>query len=155
MKLHLTSCIIALSVITACTGNKATLSGNNTETETNIRIRGQWYLENIVFNDSVYVRPAEEVPGRRQYITFKDSIYFIQTNCNTFSGIYVLRGDSLSFGDGIMTEIACDNMVTEDALRKILYNITTVDVENDSIVRLNSRNPSEYILLCKATEKNK
>jgi len=52
-----------------------------------------------------------------------------------------------------MTEMACDNMAVEDALRRILPNIATVCIQNDSITRLDSRNPSEYIVLRKATEK--
>ena len=50
----------------------------------------------------------------------------------------------------MMTEIACEDMVTEEALRKILPRITTVDVENDSIVKLNSNRPAGYIVLRKA-----
>lgn len=115
-------------------------------------VKGQWYIENIVFNDSDYVRPDEAVPGIRQFFIFEDSTYFIQTNCNTFSGAYTINGDSIILGDGAMTEMACDNMATEDALRKILPGIATVYVQNDSIVRLNSRNLSEYIVLRKATE---
>jgi len=48
------------------------------------------------------------------------------------------------------TEMACDNMAVEDALRRILPNIAMVYIQNDSIARLDSRNPSEYIVLCKA-----
>lgn len=117
-------------------------------------IRGQWYLENIVFSDSVNVRPSEEVPGVRQYITFNDdSTFYIQTNCNSISGGYEQDGDSIILGAGIMTEMACDNMATEDALRKILPDIVTLDVENDSVMRLNTTVPSEYVVLVKATEK--
>ena len=147
----------ALTILTASCGsnkeNKETADIQQQETVANVDVRGQWYLENIVFSDSDYVRPAEEVPGRRQYIIFEDSTYFIQTNCNTFSGTYTIKGDSITLGDGAKTEMACDNMSTEDAIRRILLNIATVYIENDSIARLDSRNPSEYILLRKATEK--
>lgn len=54
-------------------------------------------------------------------------------------------------GDGVMTEMACDDMQTEDALRRILPDIAAIDVENDSIVRLNCRNHSGYIILRKNT----
>lgn len=114
-------------------------------------VHGQWYLENIVLSDSDYVRSSEEVPGSCQYITFEDSTYFIQTNCNTFSGSYTVKGDSITLGDGMMTEMVCDNMATEDAIRRILPNIATVYIQNDSIARLDSRNPSEYIVLRKAS----
>lgn len=147
----------ALTILTASCGsnkeNKETADNQQQENVANADVRGQWYLENIVFSDSDYVRPAEEVPGKRQYIIFEDSTYFIQTNCNTFSGTYTIKGDSITLGDGAKTEMACDNMATEDAIRRILLNIATVYIENDSIARLDSRNPSEYILLRKATEK--
>lgn len=113
-------------------------------------LTGQWYIENIVFNDSLNVRPEEEVPGSRQYITFENETYSIITNCNSLSGTYSLKGDSIHIGDGAMTELACDNMATEDALRKILPDVATVDVTNDSIVRLNCKNASSYIILRKA-----
>lgn len=51
-----------------------------------------------------------------------------------------------------MTEMACENMATEDILRSVLPHIALVNVENDSIVRLNSATSSEYIVLRKATE---
>lgn len=117
-----------------------------------IDIRGRWYFENIVFCDSVNVRPDEAAPDARQYITFEDSTYFVQTNCNTMTGEYSLFGDSIVIGDGAMTELACDNMVTEQALRSMLPNIRSVKVENDTVVRLIGRAPSEYILLRKSPD---
>lgn len=146
------------AIFTACSSNKeessAGVNDNALTDEMSADIRGQWYLENIVFNDSVNVRPSEEVPGVRQYITFNDdSTFYIQTNCNSISGGYEQKGDSIILGAGIMTEMACDNMATEDALRKILPDIVTLDVENDTIMRLNTTVPSKYIVLKKATEK--
>ena len=144
----------ALTILTASCGgnkeNKETVDNQQQESVANVEVCGQWYLENIVFSDSDYVRPSDEVPGVRQYIVFEDSTYFIQTNCNTFSGSYTVKGDSITLGDGMMTEMACDNMATEDAIRRILPNIATVYIQNDSIARLDSRNPSEYIVLRKA-----
>ncbi|MFA4046786.1 META domain-containing protein [Prevotella sp. PCHR] len=123
------------------------------ETVTDADIRGQWYIENIVFNDSNYVRPDETIHSVRQYISFEDSTYFIQTNCNTISGTYTIKGDSIALGDGAMTEMACDDMSVEDALRRILPDISTIDVQNDSVVRLNGSTPAECILLRKAFER--
>lgn len=51
-----------------------------------------------------------------------------------------------------MTEMACDDMAVEDALRRILPDISTIDLQNDSVVRLNGATPAECILLRKATE---
>jgi len=137
-----------------CSSNKETKS-NNADEETQIKIanadiRGQWFIENIVFSDSDYVRPDETSSSMKQYIVFEDSTYFIMTNCNSISGSYSVKGDSIRLGDGAMTEMACDDMQTEDALRRILPHISTIDVQNDSVVRLNGSAPAECILLRKA-----
>lgn len=153
--------VAALLMTTAigCSGNKAAdkdKADNEALTEeANTDIRGQWYIENIVFNDSDYVRPDEAVPDASQYIVFEDSSYFIMTNCNSFNGSYTVKGDSITISDGAMTEMACDNMETEDALRRILPRISTIDVQNDSVVRLNGSLPSECILLRKAKKEIK
>ena len=137
-----------------CSSNKETKS-NKADEETQIEIanadiRGQWFIENIVFSDSDYVRPDETSSSMKQYIVFEDSTYFIMTNCNSISGSYSVKGDSIRLGDGAMTEMACDDMQTEDALRRILPHISTIDVQNDSVVRLNGSAPAECILLRKA-----
>lgn len=146
--------ILFLIMTTGCSGNKETKSdraGEEIQTEVaNADIRGQWYIENIIFSDSDYVRPDETSSSMKQYIVFEDSTYFIMTNCNTFNGSYTVKGDSIKLGDGTMTEMACDDMQTEDALRRILPHISTIDVQNDSVVRLNGLAPAECILLRKA-----
>ncbi len=150
------SAATALTILTASCGgnkeNKETVGNQQQETVANVDVRGQWYLDSIVFSDSEYVRvrPDVRLSSIHQYIVFEDSTYFIKTNCNSISGTYTVKGDSIILGDGAMTEMACDNMAVEDALRRILPNIASIHIENDSIARLDSRNPSEYIVLRKA-----
>lgn len=158
MKTNIIQVIAVALLATACSSSNKQSNDAAAANEPLVRvadadIHGQWYLENIVFSDSEYVRPSEEVPGVRQYILFDDSTYSVRTNCNSISGFYTIKGDSIQLGNGMMTRMACENMATEDALRRILPNIVTVDVENDSIARLNSSVASEYIVLRKATEK--
>ena len=145
---------LLLATATGCTGNKEAKSDrldNKAKREiANADIRGQWYIENIVFSDSDYVRPDETSSSMKQYIVFEDSTYFIMTNCNSISGSYTVKGDSIKLCDGAMTEMACDDMQTEDALRRILPHISTIDIQNDSVVRLNGSAPAECILLRKA-----
>ncbi len=144
---------VALLMAAGCSGNKVAKSDTiDIKPMTEVAdadIRGQWYIENIVFSDSDYVRPDETLSSMKQYIVFEDSTYFIMTNCNSISGSYTVKGDSITLGDGAMTEMACDDMQTEDALRRILPNISTIDVQNDSVVRLNGSVPAECILLRK------
>lgn len=145
---------LLVSTATGCTGNKEAktdkLDNNAKTVVANADIRGQWYIENIVFSDSDYVRPDETSSSMKQYIVFEDRTYFIMTNCNSFNGSYTVKGDSIKLDDGAMTEMACDDMRTEDAIRRILPRISTIDVQNDSVVRLNGLAPAECILLRKA-----
>lgn len=145
---------LLIATATGCAGNKNAESNkvdDGVQTKiANVDIRGQWYIENIVFSDSDYVRPDETSSSMKQYIVFEDSTYFIVTNCNGISGSYSVKGDSIRLDDGLMTEMACDDMQTEDALRRILPHISTIDVQNDSVVRLNGLAPAECILLRKA-----
>ena len=144
----------ALAILTASCGgnkeNKETADNQQKETVANVDVHGQWYLENIVFSDSDYVRPSEKVPGVRQYIVSRTALTLSRPTATHSPALTRSKGDSITLGDGMMTEMACDNMATEDAIRRILPNIATVYIQNDSIARLDSRNPSEYIVLRKA-----
>ena len=117
---------VALLMAAGCSGNKEVKSDrldDRAKTEvTDADIRGQWYIENIVFSDSDYVRPDETSSSMKPYIVFEDSTYFIMTNCNS---------------------------TDEDCLGRILPNISAIDVQNDSVVRLNGSVAAECILLRK------
>lgn len=155
MNARLFTGMIALIAISACTSKKDTNSNDAVDvavTEPVTDMSGKWDIKSIVLNDSISVIPENETPGNNQYVTFEDSTFFIQTNCNTFNGGYRIAGDSISFDNAICTEMACDNMAVEDALRKCLHGINKVTVENDSVVRLVGNTASEYILLQKSID---
>lgn len=144
-----------LALLASCGSNKSVNSGNDSIAEetavANAEVNGQWVIKSINLNDSVKILTADVTPDSKQTITFEEDSYFIQTNCNTISGGYSIKGDSITLGDGIMTEMACDNMAVEDALRSILHNIVTVNFENDSTARLNTNQPGVYMELSKAS----
>ena len=147
--------LAAIAVMASCTGagkETATPAAEEPQATASADLAGKWNLVNIVLSDTVNVRPAEAVPDAVQYIEFTDSTYFIQTNCNTISGPLTVNGDSVTLGAGPATRMACENMATEDALYQVLPLIQTVDVVNDSVVRLNSADASKYIVLGKASK---
>ncbi len=117
-----------------------------------VNIKGQWLIENVVENDSSYVRPTEIEGGVASYIDFKDDDTFgIMTNCNHIGGNYTVNGDSLSLSDISYTELACDNMEIEEKLKKVLPLVEVVDCINDSITRLNTSKGDAYIVLKKSS----
>lgn len=134
-------------------------TGNNGESDAmetavnQYEICGTWNMDTISVSDSIVVVPAKEVPEVMQYMKFNsDNSFFIATNCNSISGFYEISGDSITLGVGPMTMMACENTATEDALRQVLGNINTVAFKNDSVLRLNTDNKTQYIILSKAEE---
>lgn len=141
----------ALALITSCSGNTKTAEqadATPVETETPSLI-GEWTIENIVFSDSDYVRPAEIDPEAEQLAVFTDSTYSFLTNCNTLFGPCTVAGDSITLGAGGMTRMMCENVDVENALVRILPEIATVAFDNDSVARLNATDAAQYIVLRK------
>ncbi len=134
--------------MTACKGTK---EGSEKPSENTANIQGQWQIENVVENDSSYVRPSEIEQGITAYIDFRDDNTFgVMTNCNHLGGRYHQAADSICLTDLSATEMACDNMDLEEMLKKILPMVNTVDCINDSITRLNSDKGDSYIVLKKS-----
>lgn len=114
-------------------------------------ISGQWIIENVVENDSSYVRPSEIEPAVVAYMDFKDDGSFgVITNCNHIGGHFSRNDGSIRLSDVSATEMACDNMELEEMLKKVLPLVSSIDCINDSITRLNSDVDESYIVLRKS-----
>ncbi len=138
----------------SCSGDKNShKSGEDNAYVQNIsevNIRGQWDIENVVENDSSYVRPAEIEQGITAYIDFReDHTFGVMTNCNHIGGLYRQDNDSIQLTEISATEMACYNMEVEEMLKKVLPLVNTIDCINDSITRLNSDKGDSYIVLKK------
>lgn len=117
-----------------------------------MKLNGKWNIVRIVLSDTAVVVPAKETPDCNQSITFNtDGSYYVLTNCNTICGGYTLSGDSLKLNDGIMTEMACDNMAVEDAMRQIIPFVTTVSFNGRNDARLSTADSKAYIEIHLAT----
>lgn len=141
----------ALAVLMAsCAGGRGAVSSNGTsagakQTPAYSDVSGRWIITDIALSDKEHISPSTE-----QTITFEGGRYMIRTNCNSISGEYTVKGDSISLSDGAMTMMACEDMAVEDALRRLLPEVATVYVAGDSAIRLDSRRHNEYISLRRA-----
>ena len=143
----------------SCTGNKSNVSNVADSVKRGVpieSIQGQWQIENVMENDSSYVRPSEIDPEMTSYIDFRDDNTFgIVTNCNHIGGTYTQSNDSIHLNEIMTTEMACDNMELEEMLKKVLPSVTTIDCLNDSIIRLNTDKGESYVVLKKAAQQVK
>lgn len=152
--------MICLTIgVVSCTSNKGSHEneGNANNQKGSVEsILGQWQIENVVENDSSYVRPSEIEPGITSYIDFReDRTFGIMTNCNHIGGNYTQANDSIYLTDIMSTEMACDNMQLEEMLKKVLPMVNTIDCTNDSIIRLNTDQSGAYIVLKKSSHQVK
>ncbi len=152
MKQILTVAAVAALMLSSCgskNNSQNTDAANDTiaEAETVYSLLGKWNIENVVVNDSVSVRP-DSIDA---YFEFKTAGYRVETGCNSIQGDYTLAGDSIKWGNSIKTTMFCpDNMAVEDMLTQVLPNVVVVDFENDTVARLNTSVPGQYIELAKA-----
>ncbi len=149
---YLIICLL-LGMVSCKGANTSDKTGKDSEKVQEItvaNIQGQWDIENIVENDSSYVRPSEVEQGVAAYIDFiEDNTFGIMTNCNHIGGRYGQDKDSLHLSEISTTEMACDNMEVEEMLKKVLPLVNSIDCINDSITRLNSEKGDTYIVLKK------
>ncbi len=140
----------SLAAAVACSGvrSDADSSDKSSEAVDAPAIQGQWMIENVVENDSSYLRPSEIESGLTAYINFnEDKTFGVVTNCNHLGGAYTQSHDTIRMTDISTTEMACDNMEMEEMLKKILPTVNAVDCLNDSVMRLNTTKSDSYIVL--------
>lgn len=122
---------------------------NASDSIATVSIAGEWLLEHVVVNDTLEIRPTDINPEAKLQVNFyNDSTFNFQTGCNSIGGRFVQTGDSISLSDLLWTEMACENMQTEELLRTILPRVCAIDWNNDSIIRLNTAS-SSYVVLKK------
>lgn len=152
MKKVYISCLAAIAILSACTGSKNDNqeSVDAAENNSNVAeaITGEWSIENIVVNDSLNARPAETNPDNILQFTFNnDGSFGATTTCNSLGGEYKVNGDSIIFNNVLKTEMACEDMTIETLLAQVINDANSIDMENDSILRINCINDGEYLIL--------
>lgn len=151
MKKHLLFGIVALALMSSC--STKTESDNQAVTtpqastqaipqDQENSVKGSWTIQEIALTEGNKI-----VPAGIQSVTFTDNTYSFSTNCNSIAGDYTLSGDSLTLMPGLMTEMACDDMTVEDALRTLIPAVNTVSAQADSVLRLSTSDSDVYILL--------
>ncbi len=158
---HLLILLAAVIVLTSCSSNgnyankAATDSIVDVPADTlaadNDLNQSRWLIERIVYADNEAVRPADYGVTINQNITFyADGTFRINTNCNSFDGNYALKGDTLTLSDASWTELACDHMETEEALREVLPHVNRIDYTSDSTACIQTSNYGKRIELRRA-----
>ena len=133
---------IILSVLAAalvsCGGNKAKAPVEAIEDEVKEEAKeasldGKWRLVDYAGETEVAV-----VPDAEQYCLQMqaDGVFTINTDCNSIGGNYKLNGDSITFDNIGVTEMACPSEAVENAMKRILPQVTTYTIAADTVLTL-------------------
>ena len=90
--------------------------------------------------------------GSRFTIFFKDSLFYGESECNSFSGDYVLKGgDKISFNVLQVTNGVCRDQALEQRFLKMLDETTRMEFRGDTLIfRVGRKQAAAFVpyLLC-------
>lgn len=111
--------VIALGACTAA--NKSAETAENTVLDTTA-LQGEWCLDSYRV-DSV---STNFDAGSKYKLSFneQDNIFSLSTDCNMINGGFVIANDTIRFENMLVTEKACDNMVVEQDMLRLLNDST-------------------------------
>lgn len=126
---------IGAILLAACssTTNNSNNAPETTAVAADTTLSGRWNIETIHVSDSLHLHPAGVA-----VIFGADSTFTFITGCNNIGGGYLATADSIQFLNPWRTEMACEDMTTEDAIAAVLQSIHTYTIENDSTLILGS-----------------
>lgn len=124
---------------------------NNHKTNDTVPDSVVYYDENISVKQKSFKKTLEGkwevVSLRRQqkapletllnvFIVFSaDSSFSGRAPCNTYGGVYVLKGSGIHFSQIVSTMIACDNLEQEKAFLNLLqYRVSAFTVNQDTLL---------------------
>ena len=108
--------VIAISLLSACSASPA------------VDVTGAWAL--VAYGDK-----AEPISAKEQvdsYIKFTDGQVTGNVGCNSFGGLYQLKGKTITFESVMSTEMYCEQtMEQEAAVLAVLRGSATIKMEGD------------------------
>lgn len=160
MKNLISIAALGLLALTSCasksdTQNSATETADSIAANTDVVIRGNWMIEDVVAGDSARYTPGQVNPDEPRYMRFLveegQERFVAETDCNNISGTYSVAGDSIQFGPLMMTRMACPNTELEAIMSTVLPTVSTVVIDTDSTLTLRGTN-GYYISLLRAAD---
>ncbi|MBN2115620.1 MAG: META domain-containing protein [Anaerolineales bacterium] len=122
MKKYLLILFVIALVVSACTAEEPSVS-----------LIGSWKL--ISYGPASAPTPA--VADTQAGLTFnEDGTVTGNSGCNGLGGSYAVEGDQITFGEIVMTLMACDDprMVQENAFQQVLANTAAYKVEGNTLM---------------------
>lgn len=114
---------MASVALCACTDtNKSADSGENIMSDTGAGLQGGWYLDSYRIDcESTQFDAASDY---KLSFSEPDNVFSLSTDCNMINGEFVITNDTIRFNAILVTEMACDNMIVEQNMLRLLNDST-------------------------------
>lgn len=121
-KFRLSIIAIASVALGACTPTNKSADGGENITPETVGLQSEWRLDSYRIDCE-----STQFDGSSNYkLTFNepDNTFSLSTDCNMINGEFGITNDTIRFSNMLVTEMACDNMIVEQNMLRLLNDST-------------------------------
>ena len=123
------SIMVAMSVVLgACTATNKSADGDGNINTATASLQGEWRLDSYRIDCE-----STQFAATSDYeLTFNepDNTFSLSTDCNMINGEFVIADDIIRFKNMFVTEMACDNMIVEQNMLRLLNDSTAYAISD-------------------------
>ncbi len=119
---------IASVALCACTATHK--SENNGESFTGLQ--EEWHLDS--YRIDCESTQFDATSSSKLSFNEQDNTFSLSTDCNMINGEFEITNDTIRFKNMLVTEMACDNMVVEQNMLRLLNDSTSYAICNDDML---------------------
>lgn len=113
---------IAVSIVScAGSGNKPADSAGDNMSDT-AGLPSEWRLDS--YRIDCESTQFDSTSDYKLSFNEPDNTFSLSTDCNMINGEFVITGDTIRFSNMLVTEMACDNMIVEQNMLRMLNDST-------------------------------
>lgn len=117
----------------ACTSTNKS-AGGDVNIKTDIAsMQTEWRLDS--YRTDCESTPLDAVSNYKLSLNEADSIFSISTDCNMINGEFGITNDTIRFKNILVTEMACENMIVEQNILRLLNDSTAYALCHDDTIR--------------------
>ena len=121
-----TAALATSVVVGACTATNKSVDGERYIKTDTASLQGEWRLDSY----RIDCRSTQFDAESNYKLSFKetDNVFSLSTDCNMISGEFGITNDTIRFRNMLVTEMACDNMIVEQNMLRMLNDSTAYAV---------------------------
>lgn len=120
------------------------LAGCGSQKNVPVDLNGNWQITELTGLDETV-----SLEGNFFQFDSEEGLFFAYLGCNNIAGKYVFEDSSITFSDIARTEMACDNMNSEELFCFLIEQVALTSVTEEGFLQLKSAEEEVLITLKK------